>query len=77
MGKKDAAREIAIAAGVPVVSSYSVDADSSTYNYPVLVKAAAGGGGKGMRIVRSRGSTPQRWPPRSARRSRRSATTRS
>lgn len=55
MGKKDAAREIAIAAGVPVVPSYSVDADSSTYSYPVLVKAAAGGGGKGMRIVRSQG----------------------
>ena len=55
MGKKDAAREIAIAAGVPVVPSYSVDADPSTYAYPVLVKAAAGGGGKGMRIVRSRG----------------------
>ncbi|WP_107705041.1 ATP-binding protein [Nocardioides allogilvus] len=55
MGKKDAAREIAIAAGVPVVPSYSTDADSSTYSYPVLVKAAAGGGGKGMRIVRSQG----------------------
>ena len=55
MGKKDAAREIAIAAGVPVVPSYSVEADPSTYAYPVLVKAAAGGGGKGMRIVRSEG----------------------
>ncbi|EON25749.1 carbamoyl-phosphate synthase L chain [Nocardioides sp. CF8] len=55
MGKKDAAREIAITAGVPVVPSYSTDADPSTYSYPVLVKAAAGGGGKGMRIVRSQG----------------------
>jgi acetyl-CoA/propionyl-CoA carboxylase biotin carboxyl carrier protein len=45
MGRKDAAREIAVAAGVPVVPS----AESA---FPVLVKAAAGGGGKGMRIVR-------------------------
>ena len=47
MGRKDAAREIAVAAGVPVVPQ----GDTSTL--PVLVKAAAGGGGKGMRIVRS------------------------
>ncbi len=53
MGKKDAARDIAIAAGVPVVSSYARDADPATFAFPVLVKAAAGGGGKGMRIVRS------------------------
>ena len=53
MGRKDAAREIALAAGVPVVPSYSLDDDPATYAYPVLVKAAAGGGGKGMRIVRS------------------------
>ncbi|MGD9962226.1 acetyl/propionyl/methylcrotonyl-CoA carboxylase subunit alpha [Nocardioides sp.] len=46
MGRKDAAREIAIAAGVPVVPQ---DATS----FPILVKAAAGGGGKGMRIVRT------------------------
>jgi acetyl-CoA/propionyl-CoA carboxylase, biotin carboxylase, biotin carboxyl carrier protein len=47
MGRKDAAREIAVAAGVPVVPS------GAGAPYPVLVKAAAGGGGKGMRIVRS------------------------
>ncbi|CAN5683540.1 biotin carboxylase N-terminal domain-containing protein [soil metagenome] len=61
MGRKDRAREIAVAAGVPVVPSAEVDADGvvttgSTTRadsaYPVLVKAAAGGGGKGMRIVR-------------------------
>ena len=45
MGRKDAAREIAIAAGVPVVPQ------GDEASYPVLVKAAAGGG-KGMRIVR-------------------------
>ncbi len=46
MGRKDAAREIAVAAGVPVVPR------GEDAGYPVLVKAAAGGGGKGMRIVR-------------------------
>ena len=46
MGRKDAAREIAVRAGVPVVPT-GEDAP-----FPVLVKAAAGGGGKGMRIVR-------------------------
>jgi acetyl/propionyl-CoA carboxylase alpha subunit len=55
MGKKDAARDIAVAAGVPVVPSYDLDADPAGFAYPVLVKAAAGGGGKGMRIVRSAG----------------------
>ncbi len=54
MGKKDAAREIAIAAGVPVVPAYALDADPDDLAYPVLVKAAAGGGGKGMRIVRTK-----------------------
>jgi acetyl/propionyl-CoA carboxylase alpha subunit len=53
MGRKDHAREIAVAAGVPVVPSYAVDDDPSTFAYPVLVKAAAGGGGKGMRVVRA------------------------
>lgn len=57
MGRKDAAREVALAAGVPVVPSYALEgpdaADPATFAYPVLVKAAAGGGGKGMRVVRS------------------------
>jgi acetyl-CoA/propionyl-CoA/long-chain acyl-CoA carboxylase, biotin carboxylase, biotin carboxyl carrier protein len=47
MGRKDAARSVAVAAGVPVVP-HGEDA-----GLPVLVKAAAGGGGKGMRIVRT------------------------
>jgi acetyl-CoA/propionyl-CoA carboxylase, biotin carboxylase, biotin carboxyl carrier protein len=60
MGRKDAAREIAVAAGVPVVPAAELSggsgaqaperADNSAF--PVLVKAASGGGGKGMRIVR-------------------------
>ncbi|HEX4788644.1 MAG TPA: biotin carboxylase N-terminal domain-containing protein [Actinospica sp.] len=52
LGRKDAARELAERAGVPVLRSYragEVPADV----FPVLVKAASGGGGKGMRIVRA------------------------
>ena len=47
MGRKDAAREIAVAAGVPVVPR------GEDAGFPILVKAAAGGGGKGMRVVRA------------------------
>ncbi|AMW06722.1 pyruvate carboxylase subunit A [Gemmatimonas phototrophica] len=62
MGSKTAARQLAIAAGVPVVPGNAEgvrDADEAiaiaeAYGFPVLLKAAAGGGGKGMRIVRHR-----------------------
>ncbi len=50
MGQKVRAREIAERAGVPVVPRF--DEPVAPDAYPVLVKAAAGGGGKGMRIVR-------------------------
>ena len=53
MGRKDHAREIAVAAGVPVVPRGVPTGAADETNFPVLVKAAAGGGGKGMRIVRS------------------------
>ena len=60
MGRKDVAREVAIAAGVPVVPSAELagdevstgSTDGEAIGFPLLVKAAAGGGGKGMRIVR-------------------------
>ena len=63
MGSKTAARELAIAAGTPVVPGTTTalrDADEAAtvadrFGYPVLLKAAAGGGGKGMRVVRERG----------------------
>jgi acetyl-CoA carboxylase biotin carboxylase subunit len=63
MGSKTAARQLVIAAGVPVVPGNSEGvkdaaeaiAIAETYGFPVLLKAAAGGGGKGMRIVRSAG----------------------
>ena len=53
MGDKLAAKRIMAAAGVPVLPTW--DADSDDAEYPVLVKAAAGGGGKGMRVVHSAG----------------------
>jgi acetyl-CoA carboxylase, biotin carboxylase subunit len=61
MGSKTAARRIAIAAGAPVVPGTerglaSVEEARETaaqIGYPVLLKAAAGGGGKGMRRVDS------------------------
>ena len=51
LGRKDHARVVALAAGVPVVPGFTVDHPPLPADYPVLVKAAAGGGGKGIRIV--------------------------
>ena len=59
MGLKDAAKERMIAAGVPVTPGYlgedqSVERltqEAQAIGYPVLIKAVAGGGGKGMRKV--------------------------
>ncbi len=59
MGDKAAARAVAERAGVPVVPGYQgQDSEAALVQaaheigLPVLVKAAAGGGGKGMRVVR-------------------------
>ena len=61
MGRKDIARRVAEAAGVPVVPSADLSGSGApigdahpdkSVGYPLMVKAAAGGGGKGMRIVR-------------------------
>ena len=57
LGDKIAARRIAVGAGVPVVPGSDVaDLQSAMEfgartGYPILVKAAAGGGGRGMRVV--------------------------
>ncbi len=53
MGDKVRAKAAAAAAGVPVVESLSEDAARTSDAYPLLVKAAAGGGGRGMRVVES------------------------
>ncbi|MCK5424983.1 MAG: acetyl/propionyl/methylcrotonyl-CoA carboxylase subunit alpha, partial [Emcibacter sp.] len=59
MGLKDKAKDIMSAAGVPVVPGYQgadqtrkiLQAEADQIGYPVLIKAVAGGGGKGMRLV--------------------------
>ena len=61
MGLKDAAKSRMIAAGVPVTPGYlgkdqtpeRLAAEADAIGYPVLIKAVAGGGGKGMRRVES------------------------
>ncbi|WP_229022984.1 acetyl/propionyl/methylcrotonyl-CoA carboxylase subunit alpha [Actinomarinicola tropica] len=53
MGDKLAAKNIAIEAGVPTLPSSDDPATVGDVGFPLLVKAAAGGGGKGMRIVES------------------------
>ena len=61
MGSKTAARTLAVANGVPVVPGTTeplADAKEAAkiakkFGYPILLKAAAGGGGKGMRVVSS------------------------
>jgi len=59
LGDKNTAREMAIAAGVPVVpgSDGLIESEEDAINsarkigFPVLIKATAGGGGKGMRVA--------------------------
>jgi propionyl-CoA carboxylase alpha chain len=51
MGDKLAAKRAAVAAGVPTLPSTEDLEAAAEIGYPLLVKAAAGGGGKGMRVV--------------------------
>jgi acetyl-CoA/propionyl-CoA carboxylase biotin carboxyl carrier protein len=58
MGRKDRARGVAIAAAVPVIPAVESDEPGELISraageigFPLLIKAAAGGGGRGMRIV--------------------------
>jgi 3-methylcrotonyl-CoA carboxylase alpha subunit len=61
MGSKSAAKQIMEAAGVPLIPGYHGDDQAAAtlrgaadaMGYPVLLKATAGGGGKGMRVVES------------------------
>ncbi|MFQ8433366.1 acetyl/propionyl/methylcrotonyl-CoA carboxylase subunit alpha [Amaricoccus sp. W119] len=63
MGLKDAAKALMAEAGVPVVPGYHGErqepdflaAEADKIGYPVLIKARAGGGGKGMRLVEKPG----------------------
>ncbi|SEQ42267.1 3-methylcrotonyl-CoA carboxylase alpha subunit [Solimonas aquatica] len=59
MGSKSAAKQLMQASGVPLVPGYHGDEQDAAFlqaqarqiGYPVLIKASAGGGGKGMRVV--------------------------
>lgn len=63
MGLKDAAKALMVEAGVPVVPGYHgteqddalLAEEAGEIGYPVLIKAVAGGGGKGMRLVERAG----------------------
>ncbi|EED17503.1 3-methylcrotonyl-CoA carboxylase subunit alpha (MccA), putative [Talaromyces stipitatus ATCC 10500] len=62
MGDKSRSKKIMTAAGVPCVPGYHgtnqdplfLESEADKMQYPVLIKAVKGGGGKGMRIVRSK-----------------------
>ncbi|MGH8078911.1 MAG: 3-methylcrotonyl-CoA carboxylase, partial [Lysobacter sp.] len=64
MGSKAGAKDLMHAAGVPVVPGYNgenqdaalLHAEADKIGYPLMIKAAHGGGGKGMRIVRDTGA---------------------
>ncbi len=68
MGSKAAAKTLMEQAGVPLVPGYHGDeqdtatltAAAERIGYPVLIKASAGGGGKGMRIVERGGRLARR-----------------
>ena len=69
LGEKTAARRLAAAAGVPVAEGTmeplrdlaAAAAAADRIGYPVLLKPAGGGGGKGMRIVRSAPELASAW----------------
>ena len=66
LGSKSAAKAVALAQGVPVLPGYFGDdqrdgtfaAEAQRIGYPVMVKAVAGGGGRGMRLVHSAEQLP-------------------
>ncbi len=83
MGLKDAAKKLMAEAGVPVTPGYMGENQDPAFlaeqaaeiGYPVLIKAVAGGGGKGMRKVDGGALiSPTRSPHASVRPPRRSAT---
>jgi pyruvate carboxylase len=62
MGDKIASKELAIKAGVPIIQDSQKDlvsidiarTEAERIGYPVMLKAAAGGGGRGMRVLRNK-----------------------
>jgi hypothetical protein len=83
MGDKAAAKRLMEQAGVPLVPGYHgeeqdpalLEKEAARIGFPVLIKPSAGGGGKGMRVVRSKPEFARPCRARSERRSHRLATT--
>src|SRR6202171_3781180 len=69
LGSKTAARQLAASAGVPMVPGVQDPIENpqdaariaKEIGYPVLLKAVAGGGGKGMRLVAGANEMPSAW----------------
>ena len=69
LGSKTAARELAYRTGVPMVPGVrepipqleTANQIADEIGYPILLKAVAGGGGKGMRVVASANELPAAW----------------
>ena len=69
MGEKDHARREMAAAGVPIVpgsdgivgDADTAAAEAGRIGYPLIIKASAGGGGRGMRVVRAREELLPLW----------------
>ncbi|MFT3738813.1 MAG: biotin carboxylase N-terminal domain-containing protein [Breznakibacter sp.] len=63
MGDKTWARQLALSAGIPVLKGWddnSIFAETTSLPYPLLIKAAMGGGGKAMHVVHSPGELRQK-----------------
>jgi len=67
LGSKTAARDVMSAAGVPIVPGATCDtadeaaAAATKIGFPVMLKASAGGGGKGMRLVHEAAEMASAW----------------
>lgn len=70
LGDKITAKEVAVANGVPVIQSSALDLDTievalkeaKRIGYPVMLKAASGGGGRGMRVIRTEKELRKSFP---------------
>jgi acetyl-CoA carboxylase biotin carboxylase subunit len=69
MGEKEQARSAMLAAGLPIVpgsdgilaDEAAALAEAKRIGYPVIIKASAGGGGRGMRVVRDKDELPAHY----------------
>ncbi len=70
LGDKITAKEVAVANGVPIIRSSEKDLntievaleEAAAIGYPVMLKAASGGGGRGMRVIRDEATLRKAFP---------------